>query len=141
MTFLKYVAAGIVIIGLIMWIGTALPPLPDSLSTKEIVTEVPEAIVSVPLPEEEDGPVTLEGTVTFGQGQPPVPYIQYATGGGVRTRQLIISGGRGCSPAAGDLPCAGSDTGDYPDLSYGDRIRVTGTVRGDQIFVTSVIEI
>jgi len=102
------------------------------------LSEVPEAVVEVPLPNNDNGRITVEGVVVQG-GSPPVPYIEYQQeDGSVRTKQLIPQGGRGCSPDAGDLPCADGSRDNYPNLNFGDRIRVSGTINGDQLLVTSV---
>lgn len=128
----KFLAILVVITGLVLWGKGAISPLP-----RGGIADVPEALVATPLPAADDGPVMIEGMVVLSTQAPDVPYIEYADASGdMRTKQLIISGGRGCSPAAGDLPCADGDSGDYPTLTAGEQIRIRGTIVGDQIFVS-----
>ena len=134
LTVAKIVAVMIALGGLALWVISAIPPIPKPPP----LSEVPEAVVEVPLPNNDNGRITVEGVVVQG-GSPPVPYIEYQQeDGSVRTKQLIPQGGRGCSPDAGDLPCADGSRDNYPNLNFGDRIRVSGTINGDQLLVTSV---
>lgn len=117
--------------GLLLWLVSALPSLPTSM----FATGLYERPVASPFPAAERR-ATLEGAVIFSErGGRPVPYIEYRHEGSVRTKQLIFNHGRGCQPSAGDLPCAPGFEAPVPDLSYGERIRVRGTILGDQIIV------
>lgn len=134
LTLAKYAAILIAAGALLLWIIAQVPPLPEFPP----LSEVPAAVVEAPLPADENGRITIEGVVVKGDTT-EVPYIEYRQeDGSVRTRQLILAGGRGCSPQAGDLPCADGSSGDQPNVNYSERIRVTGTIKGDQILVTSL---
>lgn len=136
-TAAKAIALAIVVVGIAVWIWLMLPPLRTGVDLD--VHNLPQGEIANPLPSDEDGRTTLEGIVIFEHSDQPVPYLQYSfQGKEVRTKQLILAHGRGCSPANGDLPCADGSEGDYPDLAYGQRIRVTGTIKGDQLYVESI---
>lgn len=134
--FGKILATALLVLGLSLWVVSVLPPLPDAPS----LAEVPGALVAASLSaEEEETIVTLEGTVVLSDDLRPVPYLAYAQeDGSMATRQLILAGKRGCSPIAGDLPCADVRGNNYPDLAHGEQVRVRGVVRGDQVFVSSL---
>jgi hypothetical protein len=129
----KFLALFVAATGLFLWGKSVMPALPQKVA----VADIPEALVAAPLPASDDGQATIEGIVLLSSQIPGVPYIEYSDeDDATRSKQLIISGGRGCSPEAADLPCASGGSGDYPRLAGGERIRVTGRVVGDQIFVT-----
>ena len=130
----KAVAITLLIGGLFFWGVYALPPLPTTALDVE-----PEQQTASALPAVEDGRITIEGVIIHTDVVPRVPYIEYEyQEGEVRTKQLIIRNERGCSPGAGDLPCIANPNAPNPEVPYGERVRVTGTVVGDQIMVDSI---
>lgn len=118
--------------GIFLWASTVMPPLPP------LGVHIDEPLIAAPLPASDDGPVTLTGMIVYEEaGEGAVPYIAYELPhGGMRIKQLVF-GDRGCSPAAGDLPCAPSTqrARDFPERAL---IRVTGRVYGDQIVVERI---
>lgn len=137
MSLLKTLGIAVACGGLFLWLLHALPPLPRGQSLAELPEE---ALVAAPLPATEDGPATIEGIAIYdAEVDPPVPYVQYELAPGqTRTKQLIYESSRGCSTHAGDLPCALGPEYPAPEVPYGARMRVTGTIVGDQILVDTV---
>ncbi|MEA2701308.1 MAG: hypothetical protein QOE22_17 [Candidatus Parcubacteria bacterium] len=135
-TAFKAVGLALVIGGLLLWAVSVLPPFHAS----PMVVSPTEQVIANPLPVADDGFTTLSGIVIYDtQVTPNVPYVLYRLpDGGPRTKQLIFRNDRGCSPSAGDIPCAGGDVASFPDLPDGVRIRVTGVINGDQILVESL---
>ena len=137
MGLLKTLGIAVACGGLFLWVLYALPPVP----TSETLAELPEeTLVAAPLPAAEDGPATIDGIAIYdAEVDPPVPYIQYEFAPGeTRTKQLIYESSRGCSTHAGDLPCALGPEYPAPEIPYGARVRVRGTIVGDQILVENV---
>ena len=129
----KVLGIALIIGGLLLWLASAMPA-PPKLSLNEVEET---DIVASPLPAAEDA-VILTGIVLYDEHS-SAPYIAYELpGGGTRTKQLILNGERGCSPRAGDLPCAGGSTASFPEIPTGSQIQVTGTIIGDQIFVERI---
>ncbi|HEX8591305.1 MAG TPA: hypothetical protein VF696_00940 [Candidatus Paceibacterota bacterium] len=137
MALLKTLAIMVAIGGLFIWGLNALPSMPKSESLAELPRE---ALVAAPLPAAEDGMTSLEGIAIYDAAvEPRIPYIQYEYGEeGVRTKQLIFRNQPGCRQHAGDLPCALGPHQSGPEVPYGERIRVTGAIVGDQILVDSI---
>jgi|GEM_PF-5136468 len=129
----KALFLALIIGGLLLWASSVLYPL---LGTS--VDTGPELLAIDPLPEGEDGYAVLTGIVVYDSGsETPVPYIAYERPeGGMRTKQLIF-GDRGCSPEAGDIPCASGESAEF-GIPEGATIRVLGVVNGDQIFVERI---
>ena len=128
----KFVALILLIGGLLLWAVSALPSLfAAGADAADATASVGNAIQSG-----DDGPATLEGTVIYDGSIPPAAYVEYRLAGGeIRTKQLIYRNARGCVPSAADIPCALPNQNGTPDLASGDRIRVTGTILGDQILI------
>lgn len=135
-TVYKVTGIALLVGGLLLWLVSALPPLPKfGLDTEPVRTQV-----ASPLPAVDDGYAVLSGIVLYDDDRDaPVPYIAYALPeGGMRTKQLIFRYGNGCAPSAGDLPCAAGEHSSFPAYPSGTSITVTGTILGDQILVESV---
>lgn len=133
-TTAKILGIFLALAGVILWAASVLPPLP-----KLGIDGVPdEPLIASPLPATEDGYAVLVGTVVYDDDEDaPVSYIAYARPqGGMRTKQLVFRN-RGCSPAAGDIPCAPGAV-ESPVIAEGTNVRVAGVVNGDQIFVESI---
>lgn len=120
--------------GLIYFAAQAIGPAPKQARSVQPVQNIP-----TPLPAAEEGRQTLTGVIIRNADvTPSVPYIQYRFNEGVRTKQLILRDERGCSPSSGDLPCVQGRVEPYAELPYGENVRVTGVVIGDQIMVDSL---
>lgn len=137
-TALKVLIIVLAIAGLLLWAGSVLPPVSLFSVSAGNVSET--QLVASPLPASDDRRVTLTGIVVYDrQVTPSVPYIAYQLpNGGTRTRQLIFRNEHGCSPSAGDLPCAAGGVATFPDLPEGATIRVIGVIDADQILVESL---
>lgn len=135
-TVYKVLGIALVVGGLLLWLATAMPPMPEF----GVKADAPQASVASPLPASDDGYVTLSGIVIYDDDRDgPVPYIAYELpNGGMRTKQLIFRDGSGCAPSAGDLPCAPGQYATFPTYPNGTPIIVTGTILGDQILVERV---
>lgn len=133
-----YKVAGIALVvgGLLLWMASALPSLPKF----GIPDESSEVSIPRPIPAVDDGYVRLSGVVLYDEDrEAPVPYIAYKLpNGGMRTKQLIFRNDHGCSPSAGDLPCATGEHTSFPMYPSGTPITVAGTILGDQIFVEQI---
>ena len=124
--------------GIILWGVRSLPHLAFLTSAPT----TPAATLAAPKPviRSDDGPVTLDGTVTLDtKVTPQVPYLVYQRpDGSTRTKELILAGNRGCETQDGDLPCIAGINRQYPELNPGARVRISGTIKGDQILVTDI---
>lgn len=131
----KTLAIAIIVVGLLLWLASALPSLKFGIDT-----EPSTRLAASPLPAVDDGYVTLSGIVLYDDDRDaPVPYIAYSLpNGGTRTKQLIFRNDQGCSPAAADLPCALGEGSTFPTYPSGTPITVTGTILGDQILVEQI---
>jgi hypothetical protein len=135
MNIFKVLVMALLAGGLLLWIASSLPSFRFGLSA-----EPPSAQSESPFPAIDDGYVTLSGIVLYDEDrEAPVPYIAYdLPNGDTRTKQLIFRNGNGCSPEAGDLPCATGPHTSFPAYPAGTRITVSGTIVADQIFVDSI---
>ena len=134
-TVFKIVGTAVVVGVLLLWMASVLPPMRFGLDA-----EPTARLVASPLPAADDGYVMLSGIVVYDDDREgPVPYIAYTLpNGGMRTKQLIFRDDHGCSPSAGDLPCAAGEGASFPLYPSGAPITVTGTILSDQILVESI---